>query len=60
MVSGRTFWLPADEHSGENTGDTETHVLLVELEALAPRQTVCLGLGPSLKGPPALPPRVDP
>lgn len=25
-------WLPAQEHSGENIGDTETHVIFVELK----------------------------
>ena len=25
-------WLPAQQHSGENIGDTETHVVFVELK----------------------------
>lgn len=29
---GTASWLPAQEHSGENTGDTETHVIFVELK----------------------------
>jgi len=27
-----TRWLAEQEHSGENTGDTETHVIFVELK----------------------------
>ena len=44
---GMTGWLPAQQHAGENIGDTETHVLFVELErgvAGAPDQ-VRLGPG---------------
>ena len=32
LEPGRVSWLAAQEHSGENTGDTETHVLFVELK----------------------------
>jgi quercetin dioxygenase-like cupin family protein len=32
MPAGMTGWLPAQQHSGENIGDTETHVLFVELK----------------------------
>lgn len=32
LPSGVTSWLPAQQHSGENIGDTETHVLFVELK----------------------------
>lgn len=32
MPAGLTGWLPAQEHAGENIGDTETHVLFVELK----------------------------
>ena len=27
-----TGWLPAQQHAGENIGNTETHVLFVELK----------------------------
>jgi hypothetical protein len=27
-----TGWLPAQQHAGENIGDTDTHVLFVELK----------------------------
>jgi quercetin dioxygenase-like cupin family protein len=32
MAAGFTGWLPAQEHAGENIGDSETHVLFVELK----------------------------
>ncbi|HEX5039855.1 MAG TPA: cytoplasmic protein [Candidatus Limnocylindria bacterium] len=32
MEAGRSAWLAAQEHAGENIGDTETHVIFVELK----------------------------
>ena len=32
MPAGLTGWLPAQQHYGENIGDTDTHVLFVELK----------------------------
>ena len=32
IPAGTTGWLPAQEHAGENIGDTPTHVLFVELK----------------------------
>lgn len=32
MPAATTGWLPAQEHWGENIGDTATHVLFVELK----------------------------
>jgi quercetin dioxygenase-like cupin family protein len=32
MTAGSAGWLPAQEHHGENIGDTDTHVLFVELK----------------------------
>ncbi len=32
MPAGLTGWLPAQEHAGENIGDSPTHVLFVELK----------------------------
>jgi beta-alanine degradation protein BauB len=32
LESGATRWLDAQEHSGENIGETETHVVFVELK----------------------------
>ena len=49
MAAGAVRWLAAQEHSGENIGDTDTHTILVELKE--PRPTVLSGeaatLGPS-------------
>ena len=33
MTAGRAMWLPAQTHSGHNIGDTDTHVIFVELKA---------------------------
>ena len=32
MEAGLTGWLPAQQHSGHNIGDTDTHVIFVELK----------------------------
>jgi beta-alanine degradation protein BauB len=32
MEAGLSSWLPAQEHHGENIGETETHVIFVELK----------------------------
>jgi quercetin dioxygenase-like cupin family protein len=48
LNSGRVNWLTAQEHSGENIGSTETHVLFVELKeppGRPPENTA--GLGPA-------------
>lgn len=45
IEAGTTGWLPAQEHHGENIGDTPTHVLFVELKDAAP------GPGPGMLGP---------
>ncbi len=34
---GEVVWIPAESHAGENVGDTEIHVLMVELKE-APRR----------------------
>ncbi len=36
LQSGTVAWLPAQQHHGENIGDTETHVLFVELKEPRP------------------------
>jgi len=36
LEAGRANWLAAQEHSGENIGSTETHVLFVELKDAPP------------------------
>lgn len=43
LPAGMTGWLPAQEHSGENIGDTATHVVFVELKATAPSAGAALG-----------------
>jgi len=48
LKSGMTAWLPAQQHYGENIGDTPTQVLFVELKepsGVAPVQGD-VGLGP--------------
>jgi hypothetical protein len=45
MPAGLTGWLPAQQHSGHNVGDTDTHVLFVELKETEAKE-----------GPPALGP----
>lgn len=36
MQAGHVGWLAAQEHSGENIGSSDTHVLFVELKEAAP------------------------
>jgi hypothetical protein len=45
LDAGVTLWLAAQTHSGENIGDTETHVIFVELkgEPTTPSGEVQLG-----------------
>jgi hypothetical protein len=47
MPAGLTGWLPAQVHSGENIGDTPTHVLFVELKELAAGEPGTPRLGPA-------------
>jgi quercetin dioxygenase-like cupin family protein len=49
MEAGETTWLPAQEHYGQNTGETETHVIFVELKEPAGTEPMDRGeaqLGP--------------
>ena len=49
MGAGVTGWLPAQQHSGHNIGDTDTNVIFVELKEGAPAATSEGGaLGPVL------------
>ena len=32
IAEGTTVWVPAQQHSGENTGDTPSHSIFVELK----------------------------
>lgn len=47
LSSGGTHWLPAQEHAGENIGDTPTHVVFVELKEPSPNENGAIALGPS-------------
>ena len=49
MPAGAVRWLPAQEHYGENIGDTDTHTILVELKEPRPAQLPAENapLGPS-------------
>ncbi len=47
MSAGTASWLPAQEHAGENIGQTETHVMFIELKDSArPRSDEPIPLGP--------------
>jgi hypothetical protein len=46
MPAGLTGWLPAQRHAGENIGDTDTHVLFVELKEGATSGDAAVALGP--------------
>ena len=35
LQAGFTAWLPAQTHAGHNIGETDTHVIFVELKAAA-------------------------
>ena len=48
LDSGEVRWLDAQVHSGENTGQSPTHVLFVELKEQRPEATQAAGtLGPT-------------
>ena len=40
MEAGTTGWIAAQLHSGENIGDTDTHVLFIELKVSNPPGSV--------------------
>lgn len=50
MPAGRAAWLPAQTHAGHNIGDTDTHVIFVELKVSTPVDAVAAAanLGPSV------------
>jgi quercetin dioxygenase-like cupin family protein len=48
--AGTTGWLPAQRHSGHNIGDTDTHVIFVELKEGVGAATSALGpSGPAVE-----------
>jgi len=46
IPAGLTGWLPAQQHAGENIGDTATHVLFVELKEGSTNSEPSVSLGP--------------
>ena len=46
ISAGTTGWLPAQQHSGENIGQTPTHVIFVELKESNAGAAPAVGLGP--------------
>jgi hypothetical protein len=48
LEAGTVGWLPAQQHHGENIGDTPTHAIFVELKDSRPNRTGTTGreLGP--------------
>jgi hypothetical protein len=52
VTAGRPGWLAAQQHSGHNIGDTDTHVIFVELKEGATPSTGALGpTGPAVNNP---------
>ncbi|SEB47020.1 hypothetical protein SAMN04489807_0902 [Microbacterium hydrocarbonoxydans] len=48
LTSGQAVWLPAQRHSGQNTGTTPTHSILIELKGDAAGEQDSAVLGPSV------------
>ena len=46
LSAGQVRWLDAQEHSGENIGETSTHTVFVELKEDAPERASAPRLGP--------------
>lgn len=53
LPAGAAVWIPAQRHSGENTGGTPTHTILVELKGEAAGVAHGTTLGPEQPGAPA-------
>ena len=49
LPAGLSGWLPAQEHAGENIGDTATHVIFVELKESPPNGSHDDALGPDVR-----------
>ncbi len=47
MPAFKARWLDAQEHSGENIGETRTHTMFIELKEPAPHRTGESTLGPT-------------
>ncbi|MGB8380391.1 MAG: cytoplasmic protein [Dermatophilaceae bacterium] len=48
LASGQARWVAAQEHSGMNIGDSQTHSIFVELKEPVPARSESARLGPSL------------
>ncbi len=46
IAAGTTAWVPAQQHSGENIGDTPSHSIFVELKDVVVDQPDGMYLGP--------------
>jgi quercetin dioxygenase-like cupin family protein len=46
ITAGRAHWLPAQQHAGENIGDTDTHSFFVELKEGRSYDVASSALGP--------------
>ncbi|PRB12585.1 cupin domain-containing protein [Microbacterium sp. MYb62] len=46
LAAGQAVWLPAQRHSGENTGTTPTHTILIELKGDGAGEPTSTHLGP--------------
>lgn len=46
LVAGQAVWIPAQRHSGQNTGSTPTHTILVELKGESAGEMTSGALGP--------------
>jgi quercetin dioxygenase-like cupin family protein len=46
LPAGQAVWIPAQRHSGKNTGTTPTHTILVELKGDASGEMNPAALGP--------------
>ncbi|MEV4539962.1 cytoplasmic protein [Asanoa sp. NPDC049518] len=49
LPAGEVRWVGAQEHAGENIGDTATHTLFIELKEPAPAGGSAGHLGPSAR-----------
>jgi quercetin dioxygenase-like cupin family protein len=51
LAAGTVGWLPAQQHHGENIGETPTHVIFVELKASSGDSAAPGGSSPGELGP---------
>jgi quercetin dioxygenase-like cupin family protein len=46
LTAGGAFWVPAQQHAGENIGDSQTHTVFVELKEPASDVSPAPRIGP--------------